>query len=89
MEDILKIYREELARLQAERDDANAEARRLWAAVGLLKGVTGQLLGTVVNVAEAASNDEFLRSDGLQKVIDDVTSDIERANGLVGMSPAL
>lgn len=88
MEDILKLYREELARVQAERDAAREETRKLWAAVGLLKGTTGALLGTVLNVKEAADNDEFLRGDGLQLVIDDVMADIERANRMAGMLPA-
>ncbi len=85
MEDILKIYREELARVQAERDAAQVEARKLWAAVGLLKGAAGGLLGTVLNVKECADNDEFLRPDGLQLVIDGAVADIETAEKITGM----
>ena len=84
MEDILKLYREELARVQAERDAANVEARKLWAAVGFLKSSTGILLGCVEAAHECAENDEFLRSGTFDSVRSNALEEIGRANKLLG-----
>jgi len=88
VEDLLKLYREELARVQAERDAANAEARKLWAAVGLLKGAGGRMLGVITAAHECAENDEFIRAGTFENVRDEAVNDIERANALLGMGAA-
>lgn len=85
MEDILKVYREELARVQAERDEANAERRSLWAAVGFLKSATGTLLGCVEAAHECAENDEFLRSGTFDSVRTAARHEIDVANKLLGI----
>ncbi|WP_439628208.1 hypothetical protein [Gemmata sp.] len=88
MEDVLKLYREELARVQAERDQANDERRKLWAAVGCLKSATGTLLGCVEAAHECAENDEFLRSGTFDSVRTAARHEIDVANKLLGIEAA-
>lgn len=85
MDDILKLYRDELARVQAERDAATTEARKLWAAVGFLKSATGTLLGCVEAAHECAENDEFLRSGTFDSVRTAARHEIDIANDLLGV----
>ncbi|WP_439631448.1 hypothetical protein [Gemmata sp.] len=88
MDDILKVYREELARVQAERDQANDERRKLWAAVGFLKSATGTLLGCVEAAHECAENEEFLRSGTFDSVRTEARREIGVANKLLGIAAA-
>ncbi len=88
MEDIVKLYREELARVQAERDAARDEVRKLWAAHGLIRGAATRLLGVVEAAHECAENDEFIRSGTFDSVRADANAEIERADKLLGVAPA-
>ena len=85
MEDVLKLYREELARVKAERDAATAETRTLWAAVGLLKGATGELLGLTATAHTLAEHEEFVREETYTAVCGAARTAIERADSLLGM----
>ncbi|VTT96522.1 unnamed protein product [Gemmataceae bacterium] len=77
MEDVLKLYREELARVQAERDRAVAGARKLSVAAFRLKGVAESLLSTVRLAKEASQNDEFLRYETMGVLIDNAQIDLD------------
>ncbi len=88
MEDILKLYREELARLQAERDTAQAETRKLWSAFGFMRSAAGQLLGVVEAAHECAENDEFIRSCTFDNVRTNALQEIGQANKMLGIDSA-
>lgn len=88
MEEILTIYRAELARVQAERDAANAEVRKLWAAVGLLKGAAEGARAGLMAAKVESENEGYVNSESLGSIHDDATADIGKAEKLLGMSPA-
>jgi hypothetical protein len=88
VEDLLKLYREELARVQAERDAAREECRKLWAAHGLTRGAATRLLGVVEAAHECAENEEFLRDGTFDRVRADANAEIERADKMLGCSAA-
>lgn len=87
MDDVIAFYRAELARVVAERDASVADNRKLWAAVGMLKGAAESLRATVLLVKEAAENDEFLRPGTLNTIAEDAVNGIVAAEKILGMSP--
>lgn len=88
MDEILTIYRAELARVQAERDAANAETRRLWAAVALLRGAAEGARAGLMTAKVEAENEGYVNPESLGSIHDDATADIESAAKLLGMVAA-
>ena len=87
MEDILKLYREELARVQAERDAARDEVRKVWAALTITNRAAARLLGVIEAAHECAENEEYLRSEVFDSVRSDAIGELERSDKMLGIAP--
>lgn len=85
MEDILNLYKAELARLQAERDAATIRERKALLAVAELREMVGLLQGTFDAARhEGNENDRAITEAAFEATQSEVGSRRERLEKLLG-----